>query len=105
MKNTSKEQNSRINITDSVATAARNRLSIVVDALDGRARLRGSRWPGKTSLYDSHRMVSLIEDLAYGSSVTGSRIINLMDEVPTYRAVLGPQLNSALNALLTETGW
>ena len=98
-----KTLNTKINITDSVARAAKARLPVVVDALDGNARLRCNRWPGMTSLYDSHRMVSLIEDLAFGYSVSLSRLGNLQSEVSTFSAVLGPQLFSAIDTMIAQS--
>jgi len=102
MKNNNKTQNIKINITDSVARAAKARLPIVVDALDGNARLRCNRWPGMTSLYDSHRMLSLIEDLAFGYSISTNRIVTLQSEVTTFSAVLGPQLFSAVGTMIAQ---
>ena len=99
MKNNNTAHNSRINISDSIRRAAKARLPEVIDALTANSRLRSSRWPGMTSLYDSHRMLNLIEDLSHGSSVTWSRVFSLQFEVSTFKAVLGPQLYRALDTL------
>lgn len=95
---TQTKNSNRLTVTSNIAGAAMRRLPEIEDAIDGVSRLRPSRWPGQTSLYDANRIYNLINDLTGSSSITKSRISSLQSEVKTFSAVLGPQLVRSLKA-------
>ena len=97
-----KNKTKRIRISSTVGNLAANRIGEVVDAISGNTRLRPSRWPGMTSLYDSRRMLSFLSDLAQGTTITENRISSLRNEIKTFDAVLSPNLSRSLQVMLAE---
>jgi len=93
-----KTNRNRLTVNQNVAGAARRRLPEIQDAVEGISRLRANRWPGQTSLYDTNRLQSLVEDLAFSESISKSRILSLQSEVKSFSAVLGPQLTRPMQA-------
>lgn len=97
-----KNKTNRIRVSSTVANLAAKRISEVADAIDGNSRLRPSRWPGMTSLYDSRRMLSFLGDLVNGDTITENRITSLKNEIKTFDAVLSPNLSRSLRVMLAE---
>ena len=92
------KNSNRLTVTSNIAGAAMRRLPEIINAISGVSRLRPSRWPGQTSLYDANRIYNLIDDLTIHPSITKSRISSLQSEIKTFSAVLGPQLDRSLKA-------
>ena len=95
---TQTKNSNRLAVNITIAEAAMRRLPEIQDAINGVSRLRPSRWPGQTSLYDTNRVFNLIADLANSETISKSRISSLQGEVDTFSEVLGPQLVRSLKA-------
>ena len=88
---------------NSVACSLLNeRCDQIQEAMSGNVRLRPTRWHGATSLYDIHRINGFMADASSGS-MSMSKFRTLAKEIPSFFAVLGPNLTRLIKAQIAAS--